>query len=122
MTNTTTTAIAPRAIYAGIGWPETPRTTLADMTRIARWLHRTGWHLNTGGAPGAEQAFVDGTPSGARTRYLPWDGYNGHTGPDCHVRCPAMNARPARAWRRSCIRPGTVTPTAPAVCSRPCPP
>ena len=32
MTNTTTTATAPRAIYAGIGWPETPQTTLADMT------------------------------------------------------------------------------------------
>ena len=72
MTNTTTTA--SRAIYAGIGWRETPQTTLADMTRIARCLHRTGWHLNTGGAPGADQAFVDGAPPGARTRYLPWAG------------------------------------------------
>ena len=82
MTNTTTTA--PRAIYAGVGWRETPQTTLADMTRMAHWLHRTGWHPNTGGAPGPDQAFVDGTPPGTRTRYLPWAGYNGHTGPDCH--------------------------------------
>ena len=107
MTNTTTTAAAPRAIYAGIGWRETPQTTLADMTRIARWLHRTGWHLNTGGAPGAEQAFVDGTPSGARTRYLPWAGYNGHTGPDCHPlsgderpACTRLAAQLHPAWHR----------------------
>ena len=82
MTNTTT---APRAIYAGIGRRETPRNTLADMTRMARWLHRTGWHLNTGGAYDADQAFVDGTPPGTRTRYLPWAGYNNLTGTDCHV-------------------------------------
>ena len=37
MTNTTITATAPRAIYAGIGWRETPQTTLADMTRMARF-------------------------------------------------------------------------------------
>ena len=102
-----TTATAPAAIYAGIGWPETPQSTLADMTRIARWLHRTGWHLNTGGAPGAEQAFVDGTPSGARTRYLPWAGYNGHTGPDCHPlsgderpACTRLASRLHPAWHR----------------------
>ncbi len=104
MTKSTT---APRAIYAGIGWRETPRNTLADMTRMARWLHRTGWRLNTGGAYDADRAFVDGTPPGARTRYLPWAGYNNHTGTDCHVLsederqpCTRLAAQLHPAWHR----------------------
>jgi len=31
--------------YAGIGARATPSRVLADMTVIAEWLARTGWHL-----------------------------------------------------------------------------
>ena len=45
---------------------------------MAGWLARTGWHLATGGADGADTAFAAGAPAGRRTLWLPWPGYNGH--------------------------------------------
>ena len=81
LTNPTTR----RLYYAGIGARSAPREVLADMTRIAQWLHRTGWHLNTGGANGADRAFADGASAESRTCVLPWSGYNGHAGPDCRT-------------------------------------
>ena len=78
-----------RPTYAGIGARRTPPKMLADMTRIAQWLHRTGWHLNSGGADGADRAFADGATQDTRTLYLPWPGYNGHSGPDCPLLSPA---------------------------------
>ena len=106
MTNPTTPS--PRRLsYAGIGARRTPPGVLADMTRIARWLHRTGWHLNSGGATGADRAFAEVTPADARTLFLPWPGYNGHTGPDCRTlarteRNPAQGlaAQLHPAWAR----------------------
>ena len=71
--------------YAGIGARATPAAVLADMTVIAGWLARTGWHLSSGGADGADSAFATGAPAGQRTIWLPWRGYNGHGGPDCRV-------------------------------------
>ena len=71
--------------YAGIGSRATPTTVLADMTKMAAWLARTGWHLASGGADGADTAFAGGAPAGQRTLYLPWPGYNGHGGPDCRT-------------------------------------
>ena len=80
---------SPRRLsYAGIGARRTPPSVLADMTRIARWLHRTGWHLNSGGANGADRAFAEGAPADARALFLPWPGYNGHAGPDCRTLSP----------------------------------
>ena len=76
-------------IYAGIGARATPAATLRDMTKMAAWLARTGWHLASGGADGADSAFAGGAPAGQRTLYLPWRGYNGHGGPDCRVLSPA---------------------------------
>ncbi len=35
--------------YAGIGARATPAAVLADMTVMASWLVRTGWHLASGG-------------------------------------------------------------------------
>ena len=78
-----------RPTYAGIGARSTPPKVLADMTRIAQWLHRTGWHLNSDGAHGADRAFADGATPDTRTLYLPWPGYNGYSGPDCHLLSPA---------------------------------
>ena len=46
--------------YAGIGARATPSSVLADMAVIAGWLARTGWHLHTGGAHGADTAFAGG--------------------------------------------------------------
>ena len=71
--------------YAGIGARATPAGVLSDMTVMAGWLTRTGWHLSSGGADGADTAFAAGAPVGQRTIWLPWRGYNGHRGPDCRV-------------------------------------
>ena len=71
--------------YAGIGARATPAAVLADMETMAGWLARTGWHLSSGGADGADTAFAAGAPAGQRTIWLPWRGYNGHRGPDCRV-------------------------------------
>ena len=72
-------------VYAGIGARATPAGVLSDMTVMAGWLARTGWHLSSGGADGADSAFARGAPAGQRTIWLPWRGYNGHRGPDCRV-------------------------------------
>ena len=78
--------------YAGIGSRETPASTLADMETMAGWLARTGWHLSSGGADGADSAFAGGAPAGQRTVWLPWRGYNGHRGADCRVLSAAAMA------------------------------
>ncbi len=77
-------------VYAGIGSRGTPAGVLADMTVIAGWLARTGWHLASGGAAGADTAFASGAPTGRRTLFLPWPGYNGCRGPDCRVLTPSQ--------------------------------
>ena len=71
--------------YAGIGARATPAGALSDMTVMAEWLARTGWHLSSGGADGADTAFAAGAPVGQRTIWLPWRGYNGHRGQGCRV-------------------------------------
>ena len=92
--------------YAGIGARATPAAVLADMTVMAGWLARAGWHLSSGGADGADTAFAKGAPAGQRTIWLPWRGYNGHGGPDCRVLAAAMaacidTAAPLHpAWKR----------------------
>ena len=82
-----------RLTYAGIGARATPASTLRDMTTMAGWLAGKGWHLASGGAHGADSSFADGAPTGQRTIYLPWRGYNGHHGADCHVLSPASFTR-----------------------------
>ena len=70
--------------YAGIGSRQTPGTVLEQMTVMASWLARRGWHLHSGGARGADSAFADGAP-GTRTLHLPWPGYQQRSGPDCRI-------------------------------------
>ena len=90
-------------IYAGIGARATPGPVLADMTKMAAWLARTGWHLATGAARGADTAFAAGAPAGRRTLYLPSPGYNGHGEPNCHVPSPAAGpATPVVDSSRGC--------------------
>ena len=79
-------------IYAGVGARATPAGVLSDMTVMAGWLARTGWHLSSGGASGADSAFANGAPAGQRTIWLPWRGYNGLRGPDCRVLSAAAMA------------------------------
>ncbi len=93
--------------YAGIGARATPAAVLADMETMAGWLARTGWHLSSGGADGADTAFAKGTPAGQRTIWLPWRGYNGLRGPDCRVlsepalsKCMSVAAPLHPAWQR----------------------
>ena len=78
--------------YAGIGARATPASVLADMTVMSGWLARTGWHLSSGGADGADAAFASGALAGQRTIWLPWRDYNGHRGPDCRVLSAAAMA------------------------------
>ncbi len=94
-------------IYAGIGARATPPSILTAMTVMAGWLARQGWHLNSGGAAGADSAFAEGAPAGHRTLYLPWSGYHRCAGPDCRVlspsdlaSCMAIAARLHPAWDR----------------------
>ncbi len=93
--------------YAGIGARSTRPSILAAMTVMASWLARLGWHLNSGGAAGADSAFAEGATAERRTIYLPWPGYNGCAGPDCRVlsaaeleSCMAIAARLHPSWDR----------------------
>lgn len=92
--------------YAGIGSRETPDDVLRQMTVMSGWLARRGWHLHSGGARGADTAYASGAPD-ARTLHLPWPGYEGHAGDDCHVpagdvfhRCIALASDHHPAWQR----------------------
>ena len=61
--------------YAGIGSRKTPDSILQFMCNIASWLESNNYHLNSGGANGADSAFADGC--GDKTLYIPWAGFNG---------------------------------------------
>ena len=75
--------------YAGIGARATPFSVLADMTVMAGWLARTGWHLATGGADGADTAFAAGAPTGRERSGCRGADTTGHAGPDCRVLSPS---------------------------------
>ena len=92
--------------YAGVGARKTPPAFLDVMRRIAAYLAGRGWHLHTGGANGADQAFAEGSPV-LRTVFLPWPGYNGWHGPQCVAYTEAsldflssIAARHHPAWER----------------------
>ena len=77
-------------VYAGIGSRQTPADTLQDMTTISAWLAKTGWHLSSGGADGADNAFAKGAPTNERSVFLPWKDYNKLSGADCIILTPAQ--------------------------------
>ena len=97
-----------RLTYAGIGARATPAAVLEQMTVTATWLARRGWHLHSGGAAGADTAFLAAAPPEQRTRFLPWAGYRGGCGgsdrrvlpPDRMNRCLAIAGAVHPAWRR----------------------
>jgi hypothetical protein len=67
----------PTMRYAGIGSRETPRDICALMTRIADKLDDGGYKLRTGGALGADSAFMAGALEENVELFLPWRRYNG---------------------------------------------
>ena len=77
--------------YAGVGSRHCPAEFLREMTRIADKLGRLGWTLRTGGAEGADTAFLDGCAETLSNGmlYLPWPNFNGWHGrtdnPNCQV-------------------------------------
>ena len=81
MTRQTGTAVqaerGPAPIYAGVGARKTPDQMLRGMRDIATNLAGRGWHLRTGGANGADDAFARAVPAERRTVFIPWRGYNG---------------------------------------------
>lgn len=66
--------------YAGIGSRQTPQEVLALMQRLAFRLAKRGFCLRTGGADGADTAFLDGCreAQGEHELWLPWKGFNDH--------------------------------------------
>ena len=68
------------AVYAGVGARKTPGPVLERMRDMATDLAGRGWHLRTGGARGADDAFACAVPAERRTVFIPWRGYNGWDG------------------------------------------
>ena len=106
------TIAAPEAsVYAGVGARKTPEPVLAQMRELARRLGARGWHLRTGGADGADNAFADAAPPDRRDVFVPWRGYNGWDGTRCRVltaaEIAAMRSLAAphhAAWERCSAR------------------
>ena len=67
-------------IYAGVGARKTPELVLGQMREMVGHLAGRGWHLRTGGAKGADDAFARAVPTDKRTVFIPWRGYNGWNG------------------------------------------
>ena len=67
-------------IYAGVGARKTPERVLGQMRDMAANLTASGWHLRTGGAKGADDAFARAVSTDRRTVFIPWRGYNGWSG------------------------------------------
>ena len=64
--------------YSGIGARNTPEEILDEMAEVAAELQEVGFILRTGGALGADDAFLSGiTDESMCELYLPWQGYNG---------------------------------------------
>lgn len=62
--------------YAGIGSRATPLPILAIMRDLAKELQDIGYECHTGGALGADKAFIDGATN--TKIWLPFQGYNGY--------------------------------------------
>lgn len=68
--------------YAGIGARNTPKDVLEVMTGISAELEAMGYTLRTGGASGADTAFLEGITKPENVElYLPWQGYNEYESP-----------------------------------------
>src|SRR5436305_1567732 len=81
MISTRRTSAGADPYYAGVGSRKTPEDALERMRHYAARLAERGFILRSGGAPGADTAFEEGTkdfPHHQRMIYLPWVGFNNH--------------------------------------------
>ena len=97
--------MTPTLFYAGIGSRRTPPEVLARMRRLARRLAQLGFVLRSGAADGADAAFEAGCDEaqGAKSIWLPWKGFNGHSSEHCCYPTPAHEAVAAQChpvWDR----------------------
>ena len=76
--NPTTAEYNQPLTYAGVGSRETPNHIQNYMIQLANASAQQGWRLRTGGAKGADHAFLSGAGIENTTLYLPWYRYNGH--------------------------------------------
>lgn len=68
-----------RSYYTGIGSRETPEEALRLFERISYLLAKRGWVVRSGGAPGADEAFICDALLWSKDSveiYLPWPGFN----------------------------------------------
>ena len=81
--------------YAGIGSRSIPDTHYTAIKALAQTLDNMGLHLRSGGATGTDQAFHQGALQGTNnvTLYLPWPGYNRHTGLNTRSLTPEQSVR-----------------------------
>jgi hypothetical protein len=91
--------------YAGIGSRSTPSSTLSLIQRLGELFAKRGWVVRTGGAPGADRAFIDGAQAGGGEveLYLPWRGFQGlrdATLDSPSVEATALAERFHPAWNR----------------------
>lgn len=79
--------------YSGCGARSTPDAVLKEMEQLATDLESYGFSLRTGGALGADTAFLDGIKTNPERveLYLPWKGYNGYTSPYTGVHPQVIN-------------------------------
>ncbi len=78
--------------YAGIGSRSTPKKVLDVMSDLAYTLEDLGYILRTGGATGADTAFLDGITKPDQVElYLPWQGYNDYESPFHRVPAQSIN-------------------------------
>lgn len=65
--------------YTGVGSRETPKEICELITKVAAKLANLGWIVRTGGAQGADEAFLAGC--GGRTEnFVPWYGFGSYGG------------------------------------------
>ena len=70
-------------VYAGVGSRETPPAAIAVIEKLAQLMGKAGYLLRTGGAVGADMAFLRGHKTASVSGpvpvpeiYLPWPKYN----------------------------------------------
>jgi hypothetical protein len=71
-------------IWTGIGSRQTPVEICKLMTSIASAFSKLGWTCYTGGAEGADQAFIEGCDSSLLKVFLPFEGFRNIKSPYVH--------------------------------------
>lgn len=73
--------MSQQKFYAGIGSRKTPEDVLVLMTRFAKKMEEQNFILRTGGAEGADSAFMAGVENPENLHvFLPWKTFNGGQG------------------------------------------